>query len=92
MLTCRQATQLISEKSDRRLSLRERVQLALHLAVCSACRAFQEQLQALAAWCDAAGQKNDPILSADAKLSDEARARLRAVIENAPEPPPKDET
>lgn len=37
MLTCRQATQLLSEKQDRPLFLREQSSLQLHLLACRSC-------------------------------------------------------
>jgi hypothetical protein len=42
MLSCRQATELMSQEQDRRLSLAERLGLRLHVLICSAC----EQLSA----------------------------------------------
>lgn len=43
MLTCRQATRLMSEGMDRPLRPGERLQLRLHLAFCRGCRAFKRQ-------------------------------------------------
>ena len=47
MLDCRDATGLMSQGRERRLTLRERVALRLHWAVCSACRRFDRQLDLL---------------------------------------------
>jgi len=47
MLSCRQATQLLSESQDRRLDFGERVSVRMHLAICAACRNFGKQLQTL---------------------------------------------
>ncbi|MBH2002164.1 MAG: zf-HC2 domain-containing protein [Moraxellaceae bacterium] len=47
MLTCRQATQLLSEKQDRQLVLRERSNLQLHLLVCRSCRRYGKQIKTL---------------------------------------------
>jgi len=44
MLSCRQATRLLSDAQDRRLSTAERLQLRLHVLMCSACRRFGQQL------------------------------------------------
>jgi len=44
MLSCKQASQLISQSLDRRISLRERISLRLHLAICDFCRRFNQQL------------------------------------------------
>ncbi len=43
MLTCSKATQLISVKAYRKLSVSEKVRLRLHLLTCSACKAFNLQ-------------------------------------------------
>lgn len=43
MSSCRQASQLISDAMNRRLTLRERVSLRIHLMVCRACREFKRQ-------------------------------------------------
>ncbi|ANQ86025.1 zf-HC2 domain-containing protein [Azoarcus olearius] len=47
MLTCKEATHLISDALDRPLSWRERLKLRAHLALCSGCRAFRRQLDFL---------------------------------------------
>jgi len=43
MLTCKEATRLVSEGLDRRLGVAERVRLRLHLLVCDGCAAFSRQ-------------------------------------------------
>lgn len=47
MLTCRQATQLLSERQDRRLKLNEKLPLSLHTGMCPACRRFGQQVAQL---------------------------------------------
>ncbi|ENX41456.1 zf-HC2 domain-containing protein [Acinetobacter sp. NIPH 2100] len=47
MLTCRQATQLLSEKQDRTLLLREQSNLQLHLLACRSCRRYGKQIRTL---------------------------------------------
>jgi hypothetical protein len=43
MLSCKEATQLVSQGLDRRLGLAQRVALRLHLAICSGCTNFRKQ-------------------------------------------------
>lgn len=43
-IVCKQAHQLISEGLDRPLSLTERTQLKMHLAICRACTGFNGQM------------------------------------------------
>ncbi|WP_036300464.1 zf-HC2 domain-containing protein [Methylotenera sp. L2L1] len=47
MLTCKQASQLISQSLDRPLSWYELMQLRLHLMMCGACNRFRKQLNLL---------------------------------------------
>jgi putative zinc finger protein len=44
MVSCKEATRLLSQQQDRTLSYAERVKLRLHLAVCAACTRFSRQL------------------------------------------------
>jgi len=43
-LSCKEASRLISEGMDRRLSFPERIALRLHVSVCDACSRFTRQL------------------------------------------------
>ena len=43
-LSCKEATQLLSQREDRKLALRETAALRLHLAICRGCRAVSEQI------------------------------------------------
>ncbi|WP_275286340.1 zf-HC2 domain-containing protein [Halomonas elongata] len=47
MLMCKDATRLMSMKRDRPLTIRERVSLRFHLAMCSACRECDRQFELL---------------------------------------------
>lgn len=47
MLTCKQASQLISQSLDRPLSLADRIKLRFHLFICDACTRFNQQLKQL---------------------------------------------
>ncbi|HEV8109770.1 MAG TPA: zf-HC2 domain-containing protein [Burkholderiales bacterium] len=44
MLTCKEATRLVSQGLDRRLGAAERLALSLHLLVCDGCARFRRQL------------------------------------------------
>ena len=44
MLSCKEATRLMSQAQDRPLSYGERVKLRLHLVACTACTRFSRQL------------------------------------------------
>ena len=47
MLTCKQASQFISQSLDRPLTLRERLALKLHLFICKYCKRFSQQLASM---------------------------------------------
>ena len=47
MLTCKQASQIISQSLDRSLNWRELFALRLHLFICNYCNRFSQQLQTL---------------------------------------------
>lgn len=44
MLKCRDATALVLQSEDRRLSVQERLTLRLHLLICKACARFVGQV------------------------------------------------
>jgi len=43
MISCKEATNFISRKEEGKLSLKQRMQLWLHLGVCSFCKLFYKQ-------------------------------------------------
>jgi hypothetical protein len=45
MISCKEASRLLSQQMDRRLPLWGRVRLRLHLAICDACSNFSRQLR-----------------------------------------------
>jgi len=47
MMTCKQASKLISQSLDRPLSWSELMRLKLHLMICNACSRFKKQLNLL---------------------------------------------
>ncbi len=51
MLTCKEATRIMSEAQDRQLGVGEKLQLEMHLAICRGCRNFREQMDFLRLAC-----------------------------------------
>lgn len=45
MISCKQATELVSKSLDTHLSWRERLALRSHLLMCKLCRRYNQQLQ-----------------------------------------------
>lgn len=80
MLSCKEVTELVSQSIERRLSLRERLQLRMHLFVCKACSQFKRQMEFLHAAAKAYAQRG---ISAARQwvLSNTARERIRVAIQ-----------
>lgn len=49
MLSCKDASRLISQSLDRRLTLRERFGLRVHLMICDFCSRFRQQVELIRA-------------------------------------------
>ena len=79
--TCKQMAPVMSESLERRLSLRERVTLKLHLWVCVWCVWYLENLRTMREALRARGTREeaDEVDSA-VKLSEEARERIRRAL------------
>jgi hypothetical protein len=76
--TCKQIAPLISESLERRLSIRERTLMKLHLFVCVWCEWYLRQLEGVRGASLTRGKEEAPA-SADA-MPDEARERIRRVL------------
>ncbi len=70
-LSCERATFLMSKKEEGKISLKERLQLRLHLSLCDFCTRFQKQTSFFT--------KNAPHVHehVDVKLSDEKKAEIK---------------
>ena len=44
MLSCKDATRIVSQGLDRRLGFGERLRLRIHLAICDGCASFSRQV------------------------------------------------
>jgi len=80
MLTCKQASQLISQSLDCPLTWSERVQLRFHLFICTACRHFKQQLNQLLIAIQQL--KNETVLDQTIRLPIEAKTRILHTIES----------
>lgn len=56
MLTCKKATQLMSQQLDRPLSRMETLSLRFHLLMCHGCRNFEDQMAFLRNACKRAAK------------------------------------
>jgi len=78
MLKCKEASHLVSQTMETKLSFRQRLGLRLHLMLCDACTQFSLQLETLRLAMAQLGRRceNDDSLN----LSDEARRRIAAAM------------
>lgn len=60
MLSCRQATELMSHELDRPLTLGERLGLRLHVRICTGCSNYRRQMDVLRAACRRFGSGDMP--------------------------------
>jgi hypothetical protein len=78
MLSCKDASHLISEGQDRKLGLRERIGLRLHLWMCSSCRLFEKQMGQLRQALRRGWGQGD--LPTEIPLPSEAQERIRQTL------------
>ncbi len=82
MLSCKEATQLVSEGLDRELSFWQRMSLRLHVLMCRACSRYTRQVKAL----DEAVSKHycgDPSVQKPERLPDNALNRIKAALRSS---------
>ena len=60
MLSCKQATELMSQEQDRPLSLTERFGLRLHVWICAGCANYRRQMNVLRSACRRFGGGGTP--------------------------------
>ncbi|HSH96803.1 MAG: zf-HC2 domain-containing protein [Methylophilaceae bacterium] len=81
MLSCKEASRLISQSLDRQLTLGERLSLRFHLVFCDMCTAFKRQLGVIGSAVKRyrlAIENNQ-----DIQLSKEAKARISNTIQSS---------
>ena len=75
MLTCKEATRLVSEAQDRRLGVAERITLGFHILICHWCRDYARQIRFLTGVLRSNDSRVDS--TTDARLDDAARTRIK---------------
>jgi hypothetical protein len=80
--SCNILLPMFSEERERPLTLREKITKKLHLFTCEACRRYVEQIEQMS---ELVKPRNETETAAEptAKLSDDARTRIRAALEAA---------
>ncbi len=79
--TCQQTVEKISQSMELKLSLRERINLKLHLWICAWCQWYMEHLQIIRETARAKGAESLDLNSTRTpSLSSEARERIRSKL------------
>lgn len=78
MLSCKQASELVSQALDRPLSIRERWSVRFHLMICTACTRFSRQLAFMQATIEKFFSETEQ--DEQLKLSPTAKARMAEVL------------
>lgn len=78
MISCKEATYLISKKEEGKLTLAERLKLSVHLAICSICRAFEKQSEFIGHH----ATRIDDTLTPDTQLSDVEKTALKTRLKD----------
>lgn len=84
MINCRDYAVLASHCMDRRLSTWERISMKLHQWLCPPCHEVQVQFDAIRQACRWTIEEDRGPQPGDARLSDEARSRLKASLKQIP--------
>ena len=79
---CKEIVKIVSASLDRKLTIRERAVMRLHLVACKPCVRYMEQSHFLSS---AASQLDENLKDElfTGKLSDEARERIKAVLKSS---------
>ncbi|MBI1283336.1 MAG: zf-HC2 domain-containing protein [Thiobacillus sp.] len=79
MLTCKDASHLVSHSQDRTLGFRERWELRIHLWMCVNCRRFERQIGLMRRLLRQSARQAEAE-AADRQLPAEARERIRQAL------------
>jgi len=83
MLNCRDASKLVSDSLDRKLSLWQRANLWMHLGMCGICWGFRKTVIRIHKEVNRqAAQIEDDSGERDLKISDEGRERMKRELES----------
>ncbi len=76
MLTCKDASELVSQSFDRRLGLMEKLGLRFHLVICKSCQIAYRQFDILHRFCQRIAAEPVDIFPEQPGLTAEAQGRI----------------
>lgn len=84
MLSCKEVPRLVSESLDRKLSLRQRIAMRIHLFMCKLCARYERQIHFIKRATRWYTSKNafSPESLGPSSLSSEARERMKQHLRN----------
>jgi hypothetical protein len=91
MLSCKQVCTLVSESIDRQLPWQKRLGIRLHLFICKGCRNMVKQIKLIHLIADRFGAVDKSTDKAADLLSDDARNRILANVQQHRHGPGTDE-
>lgn len=80
MLSCKEASHLLSQSMDQPVPRLKRLELRLHVWLCRSCGNFEQQLKFLRQAVRRLGAEDRPQPDDDVRLGDEARERIRKTL------------
>jgi hypothetical protein len=80
MLTCKEASLLVSKQMDVKLIWRERMALRLHVGMCDLCRRYMKDLKMLRIFLQKTGITHASGLLDTYKLSEHDRSRIQQAL------------
>ncbi len=87
MLNCKDMTKLISDSLDRKISFRQRMELWMHIMMCSMCRRFWSNARAMRRFFaksslpDSSSGQQTSFLAGATKLPADAKERIASAIQ-----------
>lgn len=80
MPSCQEVSRLVSESMERRLPLRQRIGLWMHLTMCRLCKGFARQLRVIRSAAKQHGEAEADTSLKEKTLTNDARERMRRAI------------
>lgn len=80
MLTCKEASHLVSQEQDRPLRFNERLGLRMHLWMCANCRRFERQIGLMRRLLRQSARRAEDA-DTETQLSAQAQARIRQAMD-----------
>ncbi|CAI2717469.1 zf-HC2 domain-containing protein [Nitrospina watsonii] len=78
-IRCQDTSSLISERMDHSLPLSKRLRVGMHLAMCKACRIYEQQLQTVRSLARKLGREEDP-LGPNVTMTEDCKESIKAVL------------